>query len=169
MVNWQRIKQSKEASVRHTSVDQTDALRPLKEVVCVRPPACPAGRNAAPPSQAKPETERSERRELHPRPRSRKLFRRKILASNRDASGCTMSALTRHSASLSPPGVAWHRKSGTRSWNWRGPVSDSGGVSPPKYGLRRWIVAMNGVQSSSAELAICGERVAPLVAGSCLN
>ena len=59
------------------------------------------------------------RRELHPRPRFRKSFRSMILASNRDASGCTMSALTRHYRSLSPLGMAWHRKSGKRSWDWR--------------------------------------------------
>ncbi len=45
-------------------------------------------------------------RELHPRPRFLKSFRRTILASITDASGCTMSALTPHSASLSPPGMA---------------------------------------------------------------
>ena len=58
-------------------------------------------------------------RELHPRLRFRKSFRSVIFASNRGASGCTMSALRRHYGSWSPLGTAWHRKSGKRSWDWR--------------------------------------------------
>ncbi len=57
---------------------------------------------------------KSRRRELHPRPRFHKSILHILLASNGDASGCTMSALRRHYRSLSPLGMAWHRKSGKK-------------------------------------------------------
>src|ERR1017187_8375280 len=59
------------------------------------------------------------RRELHPKSIFHKAFLRKILATSMGASGCTMSALRRHCRSLSSLGMAWHRKSGKRSWDWR--------------------------------------------------
>ena len=49
-----------------------------------------------PAVQAKPESGRSERRELHPPTPFRKSFRSMILASIMGAGGCTMAALTRH-------------------------------------------------------------------------
>jgi hypothetical protein len=110
---------------------------------------------------------------LHPRPILRKSFRRTLLASNRDASGCTMSALRRHYQSLSPPGVAWHRKSEKRSWNWCGLAKHNGvtqallrGDAPPN-GKRPIIGILDseeGVISAAlvGVMAFCLIRYRPL-------
>jgi hypothetical protein len=61
-----------------------------------------------------------------------------LFASNRDASGCTMSALRRHYQSLSPLGTAWHLKSGRRSGNWCGAQANlADGISAVPLSPRR--------------------------------
>jgi len=48
-----------------------------------------------------------------------------------------------HFRSLSPLGMAWHRKSGRRSWIWCGVLGGSGGEPPPPR------VARTGMASES--------------------
>jgi hypothetical protein len=71
------------------------------------------------------------RREMHPRPMLRKSFLNMIVASNMAASGCTMSALTRHSRTLARTGTACRLPSGNRSWHWCGLLSGSEGTENP--------------------------------------